>query len=121
MVETPLYMGSEGRTACLGVKLPLKNEKLTKKVVLEQYRLFFDIFKGNLTLRHTVPPSDPMYRGVSTIRYGYNWCFLICNMSLHDLKYCRLKFIVILILSPPPSLTYSLYTLTYTSMTLFSI
>ena len=67
-----------------GGQVALKNEKLTKKVVLEQYRLFFDIFKGNLTLRHTVLPSDPMYRGFppSDMAIIGVFSFVICHYMI---------------------------------------
>ena len=39
----------------------------------------------------TCVPSDPMYRGVPIIRYGFNWSYLVSNMSVHDLKHCRQK------------------------------
>ena len=41
MVETPLYVGSECRTVCLGVKLPLKSMQWTIQRENKGYFVFF--------------------------------------------------------------------------------
>ena len=97
-----VWMNNFGLKTCLRQKLfiytPYKRlEWCIRKTIV--------IYGRNLTPWNTASPSDPMYRGVPNLKFCYFYIFTVHNMSLHDLKHCRQKFIAILILYPHPTMT----------------